>query len=215
MCRVRRLGFVLLPVLVLAWPMGRSAAAQTTKEARGTVTAVSDGSMTVKVGAQDMTFAVDGKTRVLASGAGRRTRNAKAAGAAGIKLTDVVKTGGAVLVLYREAGGTMQAVEVRAISTAGAGGGSVTDPGKIASGKVKSVTADALVITGDNNKDMTFAVNANTRVIAKGAGSATTAAGGRITITGLVSAGDSVSVTYVEAGTAMRATEVRITVKAR
>jgi hypothetical protein len=81
-------------------------------------------------------------------------------------------------------------------------------------GKVKSATANSLVVTADN-KDMTFAVSPETKVEAKGAGTATTAAGGRITFNSLVGAGDTVQVTYQEAGATMRATEVRITIKVR
>jgi hypothetical protein len=172
----------------------------------------------VKVGAQEMTFAVDGKTAVLARGAGRATRDAQATGAPGIKIGDAIKPGGAVIVQYTEAGGKMTATEVRAVSDAGEGGGSVSTtaapPSKSVTGKVKSATANSLVVTADN-KDMTFAVSPETKVEAKGAGTATQAAGGRIAFNTLVGAGDTVQVTYQEAGATMRATEVRITIKVR
>jgi hypothetical protein len=61
---------------------------------------------------------------------------------------------------------------------------------------------------------MTFAVDASTRVVAKGAGKATNAAGGRIPVTDLVHAGDTVSVSYTGAGASMTAKQIRITVKA-
>jgi hypothetical protein len=70
------------------------------------------------------------------------------------------------------------------------------------------------VVTADN-KDMTFVVTPETKVEAKGAGTATTAAGGRIAFNSLVGTGDTVQVTYQEAGATMRATEVRITIKVR
>jgi hypothetical protein len=171
----------------------------------------------VKVGAQEMTFAVDSKTAVLARGAGRATRDAQAAGAPGIKITEAIKPGGAVIVQYTESAGRMTATEVRAVSDAGGGGGSVSAPApasKTVTGKVKSATADSLVVTADN-KDMTFAVSPETKVEAKGAGTATQQAGGRIAFNTLVGAGDTVAVTYQEAGATMRATEVRITIKAR
>ena len=99
MGRVQRLGTLLLIVLVFGAFVGLSpAAAQTSKEARGTVTSVTDSSLKVKVGAQEMTFAVDGKTAVLARGAGRATRDAQATGAPGIKIGDAIKPGGAVIV---------------------------------------------------------------------------------------------------------------------
>ena len=212
MKRLRFLAVPLLAVLAFAWSV-RPVMAQA-KQARGTVTAVSDASLTVKVGDKDVTFAVDQNTRVGAPGAGRRTRDVKATGGSGIKLSDVVKTGGAVLVFYNETGGTNRATEVRTIASAGSGGGSVTEGPKTANGKVKSVAAGSLVIT-DDGKDSTFAVDANTKVLGQGAGTATKQAGGKVSITDLVSAGDTVSVSYLEAGGAMRATRVRITVKAR
>jgi Domain of unknown function (DUF5666) len=217
MGRVQRLGTLLLIVLVFGAFVGLSPAAAQSKEARGTVTAVTDSSLKVKVGAQEMTFAVDGKTAVLARGAGRATRDAQATGAPGIKIGDAIKVGRAVIVQYTEAGGKMTATEVRAVSDAGEGGGSVATaapPSKNVTGKVKSATADSLVVTADN-KDMTFVVTPETKVEAKGAGTATTAAGGRIAFNSLVGTGDTVQVTYQEAGATMRATEVRITIKVR
>jgi hypothetical protein len=221
MGRVQRLGIPVLAVLLLGVTVGlRPATAQTTKEARGTVSAVTDSSLRVRVGTQEMNFAIDSKTAVLARGAGRQTRDAQAAGAPGIKITDVFKPGAAVIVTYTEAAGRMTATEVRAVSDPGPGGGSVSSPPppapptKTVSGKVKSATADSLVVTVDN-KDMTFGVTPDTKVEAKGAGTATQAAGGRITFTSLVGAGDTVAVTYTESGSRMSASEVRITIKAR
>jgi hypothetical protein len=218
MGRIQRLGTLLLIVLGFGAFVGlRPAAAQTSREARGTVTAVTDSSLKVKVGAQEMTFAVDSKTAVLARGAGRATRDAQATGAPGIKIGDAIKPGGAVIVQYTEAGGKMTATEVRAVSDPGGGGGSVSTtapPSKSVTGKVKSATADSLVVTADK-KDMTFAVSPETKVEGKGAGTATQQAGGRIAFNTLVGAGDTVAVTYQEAGATMRATEVRITIKAR
>ena len=57
---------------------------------------------------------------------------------------------------------------------------------------------------------MKFSVTKDTKVLGKGAGTATREAGGTIPITSLVKAGDSVSVSYTEAGTAMTASEVRV-----
>jgi hypothetical protein len=218
MGRVQRLGIPVLAVLLLGVTVGlRPATAQTNKEARGTVSAVTDSSLRVRVGTQEMNFAIDSKTAVLARGAGRQTRDAQAAGAPGIKITDVFKPGAAVIVTYTESGGVMKASEVRAVSDAGPAGGAVSSPPpptKTVSGKVKSATADSLVVTVDN-KDMTFGVTPDTKVEARGAGTATQAAGGRITFTSLVGAGDTVAVTYTESGSRMSASEVRITIKAR
>ena len=204
-----RLVVPVLAVLVVGWAAGASAQ---TKEARGTVVSVSDSSLTVKVAGNDMKFAVDAKTVVGAPGAGRATRDAQGKGAPGIKLTSVVKTGSGVVVMYREAAGANVATEIRSVP--GATSGATADADGTANGKVKSATNTALVIT-DNGKDMTFAVDKATKVLAKGAGTATQAAGGSIAFTKLVGVGDTVSVSYAGTGAAMRATEVRITVKAR
>ena len=80
MGRVQHLGILLLIVLVFGASVGlRPAAAQASKEARGTVTAVSDSSLKVKVGAQDMTFAIDGRsiTAGVAPGTPTSTRVAR------------------------------------------------------------------------------------------------------------------------------------------
>jgi hypothetical protein len=84
---------------------------------------------------------------------------------------------------------------------------------KTAKGTIKSVTADSLTVT-DAGKDMTFAVDKDTKVQAKGAGTSTKAAGGSISITSLLAAGDKVQVTYGGTGTAMHAMSVRVTQKA-
>ncbi len=207
MGRLKVLGIPLLAVLVLGLSIGASPAAAQTKTARGTATAVSDSSLTVKVGAKDMTFAIDAKTVVQAKGAGTKTR-----ATGGVKLTDYVKTGGAVLVTYREVNGANQAVTVTPVASAGSG---VSAPeSKVAAGGVKSVSAGSLSVTS-GGKDMTFAITARTKVLGKGAGTAAREAGGKIAITSLVSSGDTVSVSYTEAGGKMTATEVRVTVKAR
>jgi hypothetical protein len=213
MGRKRLFGVSLLAALVLAW-LGVLPAVAQTKTARGTVTAVSDSALTVKVADKDMTFAVDDKTIVQAKGAGRRTRTANETGAPGVKITDYVKTGGAVLVTYHEANGKMHASEVRPIASAGSAATSGEESAKTATGTVKSVSADSLTVSGAG-KDWTFAVNPTTKVLGKGAGTATTAAGGRIAITSLVSNGDQVSVNYREAGSTMTATQVRVVVKSR
>lgn len=210
MGRVKVLGIPVLAVF-LAWSIGVPSVAAQTKEARGTAVAVSDSSLTVKVADKEMKFAVDAKTLVGAPGAGRATRDAQTKGATGVKLTSVVKNGSGVVVMYREANGALVATEIRSVPAAASAGTAAS--ATTASGKVKSVTASSLVIT-DNGKDSTFAVNANTKVLARGAGTATTAAGGSIAISKLVNVGDTVSVSYTGSGEAMRATQVRITVNA-
>jgi len=217
MGRLKALVIPLLATLVLVGPIGLRSASAQAKTARGTVVTATDASLTVKAGAREMTFAIDTNTVVLAVGAGTKTRRARAAGAPGIKLSDAVKPGGAVVVTYREANGSMQATQVRAVSSAGAGGGSTSDTAatgqKLAAGKVKSVAAGSLTITS-GAKDLSFSVDPSTKVLGKGAGTKSKAAGGRIEITSLVKTGDTVSVSYRETGATLQALSVRVTVKA-
>ena len=208
MARVRFLVVPLLAALASVWAAGPATAQ--TKEASGTVVSVSDSSLTVKVADKDMKFGVDAKTVVGAPGAGRATRDAQGQGAAGIKLTSILKPGSGVVVTYREAGGALVANEIRSVPAAATTGAAAAST---ANGTVKSVAAASLVIT-DNGKDLTFAVDKETRVVAKGAGTATQAAGGSIPFAKLVGVGDTVSVSYAGTGPTMRATEIRITVNA-
>ena len=97
----------LLAAVVLAWT-SHPAIAQT-KEARGRATTVTDTALTVDVNGTNMKFAVDNNTIVGAPGAGRATRDAQGKGAAGAKLTAVLKPGTGVIVTYREAAGSMVA----------------------------------------------------------------------------------------------------------
>jgi hypothetical protein len=215
MARIRLLGIPVLAAVSVVLVGVRPVTGQT-KTARGTVVSVTDASLVVKAGATDMTFAVDNKTVVAAPGAGRKTRDAKTAGAAGIKLTSVVKPGGAVRVTYKEDNGKLLATAVQTVSTPGPAGGSPAAPAgtKLARGTVKSVSPSSLTITTDG-KDSTFAITESTVIAGQGAGTATKAAGGRIAITSLVGTGDTVGVTYREAGSAMQATQVRVVIKAR
>jgi len=199
---------------IVAW-QAPAAMAQEHKTARGTVTAVSGDSVSVKVGDQDMKFAVDKDTRVITAGGGTKTRKAQAAGAAGVKVADVLKVGQAVEVTYGESGGTMQAIDIRTMAKVPAAGASATaaPAAKTAAGTVKDVSATSLTIT-DKSKDLTFSVDNSTRVIGKGAGTKAKAGGGKIPITDLVASGDQVSVTYHETDGAMHAASVRVVTKA-
>ncbi len=174
---------------------------------------MSDSSLTVNVGQRDMTFVVDANTLVEAVGAGHRTREAREAGAAGLKFSTLVSVGSPVLVTYSEANGKNRALNVRPIASAGADGGSASES-KLATGKVKSITGSTLIVTSGGG-DLTFALGPDTKVQATGAGKATKAAGGRIAITELVGSGDTVSVSYSDVGGRMSASNVRITIKAR
>jgi len=191
-----------------------AAAAQEAKTARGTVTALTGTMLTVDVAGTSLTFAVDDKTRVEAPGAGTATRRAQSAGQAGVKITDVVKTGNAVEVTYTESGGTRHATQVRRVSSPGS---NPTDATR-SDGKVTALTATSLTISGSGGGGsmftQTFVVDTNTRVVGRGAGTASARSGGKLPITDLVSVGDSVSVSYRKAADTLHATTVTVMAKA-
>jgi hypothetical protein len=187
------------------------------KEARGTATAVSDSSMTVKAGDRNLTFVVDNGTRFETRAAAKKTRAAGTAGQTGVKLTDVLTPGRAVVVQYKEANGVNTALSIRPVSDAGSGGGTTSDEAaahgaKSASGTVRTVTHDSVTIaSGDSN--LTFTIDSKTHVEAKGATKATKAAGGSLVITDVIGKGDRVNVTYVESNGQLTASDVRLLTK--
>jgi hypothetical protein len=189
--------------------VGASPAAAQAKEARGEVTAVSDSSLTVQAGERRLTFVVDAGTLVEASGAGKRSRQAKATGlSSGIRVTDYVKAGRAVSVSYKEADGKNHALTVRPIPSAGSGGGSISeDPAKNAHGKVKSIAGATLTVEVDG-RDMAFTVDRDTDILARGASAATRK--GSVPITDLVHDGDIVRVGYRDVNGSMKALEIQI-----
>jgi Domain of unknown function (DUF5666) len=202
-------------VALVGWPASY-ASAQDTKTARGTVTAVSADSVSVKAGAQEMKFAVDSSTTVTATGAGTKTRKAAEEGAKP-KITELLSAGTPVEVKYHDMGGTLHAASIRAIASAGeSGGGVMADKpaAKTASGTVKSVSSSSLVIS-DAGKDMTFSVDKDTKVIGKGLGTKGAATGGKLAVTDALAAGDMVSVTYHDMGGTMHAATVRVTTKGK
>lgn len=211
---MRRSFLVAIPVLMLSIPAWAPSLRADDKTATGTVTAMSSDSVTVKAGDKDLKFMVDGKTVVEARGAGRKAAAAKQAGNTGPKLSEVVKVGEPVEVSYSDAGGMLHASRIRAITSAGAGGGGISNPAKLTSGRVQSIAADSLTVTGSGGKTMTFAVDGSTKVIGKGAGTKAQAAGGKTAITDLVSTGDQVSVSYHDMNGKMHASEVRVVTKA-
>jgi hypothetical protein len=209
------LAIPLAVVALVGWPTSH-AYAQETKTAKGTVTAVSADSVTVKAGAQDMKFTVDSSTAVTATGAGTKTRKAAEEGKKPA-ITELLTAGTPVEVKYHDMGGTLHAASIRAIASAGEGGGGVMadKPGaKTASGTVKSVSAGSLVIS-EGGKDMTFTVDKDTKVVGKGLGTKGAASGGKLAITDAVSSGDMVSVTYHDMGGTMHAATVRVTPKTK
>ena len=215
---------VALPVLALVlvgWLAPR-ALAQDTKSARGTVTAMAGNAVTVKAGDREMKFTVDAKTVLTAEGAGTAARKAEAAGKTGPSLTDFVKVGDNVEVSYRESGGAMQATSIRKVAAAGGGGGGAGGGGQkteTASGTVETVTASSLTITGSggggSSFKQTYTIDATTRLVGSGAGTAAAAKGGKMVITDYLSKGDRVTVTYHQAGTSLHAAEIRVTGKGK
>jgi uncharacterized protein DUF5666 len=195
-------------VLATAQPVNAQA-----REARGTVTAVTDSTLTIKAGAQELTFFVDSRTHLEVRTAERNLQKAQA-GSPSPRVNSFFEPGQTVLVRFEEEKGRNHALDVSRVGSPGAGGGSVSNPAKISAGKVKVVTASQLTLD-DNGREMTFAISGDTNVLAKGASKATKAAGGSTPITTFVHTGDTVSVSYHEAGAKMMASEVRVTVASR
>ena len=219
MRQVRLFAVPVLALSVIAFPVRARGAGDDTKTARGTVSAMTGSSVTVKVADKEMKFNVDDKTEVIAKGAGTKSRQAQSKGMAGPKLTDVVKTGEAVRVTYHDMGGTLHAARIEAIASVGTSGGSTSDEKKAAaakhaSGTVKSVSGSNLVVTG-GGKDWTFSVDGKTNVIGVGLSTKAKAKGSKLTITEALGAGDKVTVTYKGEGSTMHASTVRVTAKAK
>ena len=178
------------------------------KEAQGTVTAISDASMTIASGSRSMTFVIDKTTRLEVRAAARKSRDAKATDTPGVKITQYVKTGTPVVVGYADANGANHAVFVRPVSSPG-DGAEAHDAAKIADGTVKAVTLSQITLDS-SGKDLTFAINGDTDVLARGASKTTKAAGGKTTIADFVHNGDQVSITYLDKAGTMTASQVRV-----
>src|SRR5262245_39974577 len=86
---------------------GTASAAQT-KEARGTVTAVTTSTMTVKVASQDMTFYIDGDTHLEVRRAAKQIQDSQAN--AKPRGNDFFEAGNPVMVRYREENGKNHAI---------------------------------------------------------------------------------------------------------
>ena len=206
-----------LVLFVVGVAFTAQAGAQGTKSARGTVTAVSANSITVKAADQEIKLAVDPKTVLTASGAGTADRRADAAGKPGPRLTDFIKTGDAVEVSYQESG--MRATNIRHVTSAGSGGGGSVS-GERANGTVDSLSATTLVISGSagggGSFKQSFAIDGTTKVVAAGASTATEASrGGKVVLSDFVGAGDQVTVSYHKVGSGLHADEVRVRSKGK
>jgi hypothetical protein len=91
---------------------GSSSSRETGRSAMGEVTAVSATEISIKYGGGVHAFAVDGTTEVIATGGSTLAREKKAEGQ-GVRITDIVRMGDRVTVLYHEAGGKAHASQVR------------------------------------------------------------------------------------------------------
>ena len=182
------------------------------REARGTVTSVTDTSLTMKAGAEELTVFVIARpiwTYAVLSETSRRNSPGIRVPASTTSLSPDKPCWCATVWTRVE---TWRLISAR-ISSAG-GEGSISNPAKISAGKVKLVNASQLVIE-DGGRELSFGVTGDTNVLAKGATKATKAAGGSTPITTFVHTGDTVSVSYHEAGAKMMASEVRVTVASR
>jgi Domain of unknown function (DUF5666) len=212
----------LAAVVLVGWLASEATAQE--KTARGTVTAMSGNSMTVKAGTQELKFTVDAKTTVVATGGSTASRTAEAAGKGGPSLSELIKVGEAVEVNYTEAGGALHATRVRRIRDAGSGGGTTSeekaaDKAESASGTVDSLSGSTLTISGSAGggatSKQTFAFDSTTRVIGEGAGTAASARGGKLVLTDYIAPGDRVTIRYTKSGATLHASEIRVTQKAK
>jgi uncharacterized protein DUF5666 len=220
---------VVAVVFLLSSGVG-TASAQPTKTVSGTVTAVGPDSVTVKVKDQDMKFAVDKTTEVIARGGSTAERTAKAQGKSGPALSTMLKAGQSVEVKYHEA--AMHAASIRVLPgaapaapaapappapTTGQSGKEKEKPkSETVSGTVTSMTGTSLTVKTSAGES-TFAIDAKTKIIGTGLGTKTqeaAAAGKKQVLSDVVGVGDSVSVNYHDMAGAKQASEVRVRTKA-
>jgi hypothetical protein len=81
-----------------------------------------------------------------------------------------------------------------------------------ATGTVKSVSGNSLVVTAQDGKDMTFTVDSSTKFVGKGLG--TKSAAGKLTATDAVAMSDRVRVAYHDMSGTLHAATVTVTNKA-
>jgi hypothetical protein len=158
----------------------------------------------VKVGSQELTFFVDRQTHLEVRPAARELQRAQTSH---LRVSNFFEPGQVVLVRYRNENGRNHALDIARVGSAG--GGSVSEAQKTSDGRVTLVTASQLTID-DNGREFTFVITGDTDVIARGASTATRAAGGSTPITTFVHTGDTVSVRYRDVGAKMMASEVRV-----
>jgi Domain of unknown function (DUF5666) len=194
-----------------------AALAQETKSVRGTVTAVTGNSITVKAKGKDYTFAIDKTTDVEAPGGGTAQRAAQKAGEAGIHVADVIKVGSGAEVHYHDMGGTLHAARIRGGLPPGEGSTSQDKPKSTSvSGAVTAVANDSITVSTGPSAT-TLAIDKNTKIVGEGVGTLSRKlkeAGKGMTATDAVAVGDTVNVSFSEAGGTKTATSINITRKA-
>jgi hypothetical protein len=164
--------------------------------------------MTIESGGRNMTFSIGRDTGLEVKAAARQTRQANTAATPGVTVTEYIKTGSAVLVRYRETNGENHAISIKPVSSGG-GSAAAAPESHVIEGKVKVVSVSQLTVES-SGKDMTFAIDGQTDVLARGATKTTKAAGGKATLADFVHSGDTVSVTYRDAAGTATASQVRV-----
>ncbi|MBI2834753.1 MAG: hypothetical protein HYX76_10055 [Acidobacteria bacterium] len=103
-------------VALFVAPFAAAALAADTVKTNGTISAVAADSVTIKTDDnQEMTFAIDDKTKIIARGASTMIKKAKKEGKA-VPVTDILKVDDKVQVKYHDMGETKHAAEVRKVS---------------------------------------------------------------------------------------------------
>jgi Domain of unknown function (DUF5666) len=186
--------------------------AQPTKTVSGEITAIAADSVTVKAAdGQEMKFAIDSKTQVIAPGGTTKTSAAKVEGK-GVTVTEVLKAGQAVEVRYHEAG--MHAASIRAIASVPPAP-SLSPKSQIVSGVVSAITGTSFTVKAASG-ELTFTVDGKTVVTGTGVGTAAkklSTEGKPQAISEFVHEGDTVNVTYHEMGATKHASAIRITAR--
>ena len=199
----------------LVWAPATSAQS---KWVRGNVVSVAGDTLVVKAQGQDWTFKVDKSTLLTARGAGKAQAKADAAGQAGVKFADFVKPGVGVEVHYKDGGGTLMATEVYSGLPPTEG---YTAPAEKTGGSVRGPVAAigaASVTVKSADKDWVFAVDSKTLVLGEGLSTITRQfkdQGKMPTVSDLLSVNDQVVVYFTDGADAKRATEIRVTQKAK
>jgi hypothetical protein len=212
---MRRAFLGLLGAAILALPI--VTAAQDTKTATGTITAIGPKTITVKVAGKEMTFNVDEKTDVTARGGSTAAREAREAGKAGPALSDLLKVGQNIEVRYHEQG--MHADRIRTVASVPSGAEATSGPPRpqsmVARGVVSAVTGNSVTLkTGDG--ESTFAIDEKTDVVGRGLSTKTAEikrSGEKPAITDFIKTGDTIEVTYRDSDGKKLASAIRVVSK--